>query len=115
MSEQLTVADLAIGLEQGQIVMIDVRPAPDVAAGHIPGAWVVEMTALAARLRDPDDPLFLRLRGWSSPVALIAGDHDRFQAAVAMFAEVGTAVSGVPGEVSAWSRQGRPLNRGART
>ena len=112
MSDEIAVADLAIGLEQGEILVVDVRPDDEVTAGHIPGALIIGMTSLAAWLRDPAEGLIRARRDGHTSVAVIAGCAARFGAARAMFAEVGTVVVGVRGEVAAWRREGRPLNRG---
>jgi len=110
--QQLSIADLAIELETRKILLLDVRSGEDVAKGHIPGAWPVTLAVLPLRLRDLDDPLHHRLGSVGARVALVAGDEDRLVAARAMLAEVGIEALAVAGEVAAWSRAGRPLNRG---
>ncbi|GLZ48352.1 hypothetical protein Acsp06_45370 [Actinomycetospora sp. NBRC 106375] len=112
MIQDLPVADLAAGLEARSVVLLDVRPVEDVAAGHIPGSWPVALAVLPLRLRDVDDPLQVRLRTSAALVALVAGDEGRLAAARALLAEIGVEAVGVTGEVVAWSRAGRPLNRG---
>ena len=112
MTHDLPVAELAIGLESRSILLLDVRPVEDVAAGHIPGSWPVALAVLPLRLRDVDDPLQHRLRASGLRVALVAGDERRLSAARAILAEVAVEATGVVGEVDAWSRAGRPLNRG---
>lgn len=112
MRPEWSIDQLAIALEQNEVLLVDVRPTEDVAAGHLPGSCLVPMAALAARLRDIDDPLHQRLTRDSPPVAVIAGDVTTREAAAAVFAEIGIESIGVAGEVRAWSRQGRPLNSG---
>lgn len=114
MDQEVSVAELAIELETRKILLLDVRDGEDVAAGHIPGAWPVALSVLPLRLRDLDDPLHHRLGSVGARVALVAGDEDRLAAARAMLAEIGVAALAVVGEVAAWSRAGRPLNRGTR-
>ncbi|MBE7163522.1 MAG: hypothetical protein INR72_19960 [Williamsia herbipolensis] len=104
--------DLAGALELGRVLLLDVRSSEDVAAGHIPGSWLIPAAALAGRIRDPDDPFFQALRRAVSPVAVVAGHPDRFAATVAMLAEVSVEAVAVAGEITAWSRAGRPLNQG---
>jgi rhodanese-related sulfurtransferase len=54
--EEIDRVELARRLARGDIVVIDVRPPAEYAAGHIAGAWSVPVDDLAARLRDlPDD------------------------------------------------------------
>jgi rhodanese-related sulfurtransferase/DNA-binding transcriptional ArsR family regulator len=48
--EPIGSADLWDRLERGRAVVIDVRPAEEFAAGHIPGALSVPLTELTARL-----------------------------------------------------------------
>jgi rhodanese-related sulfurtransferase len=112
MDQEWSVAELAIGVEQGRVLLLDVRPSEDVAIGHIPGSWLVPMPALAGRLHDPADALHQVVQRSSPTVPVIAGDAERFAAAKAALEEVGRVAVGVRGEVAAWSREGRPLNRG---
>lgn len=112
---ELQVADLAIGLAGGTVLLLDVRSPEDVAHGHIPGSWPVAIGTLPARIRDPDDPLHARLRHRPpavTTIAVVAGGPTRLDTAFALLAEVGITAVGVVGEVAAWSRAGRPLNRG---
>lgn len=54
--EQIGRAELARRLEDGDVVVIDVRPAPEYAAGHIAGARSIPIDALEQRLAElPDD------------------------------------------------------------
>lgn len=47
--EQVTAAELAARLEQGRVVVLDVRPSEEFAAGHIRGARSVPIDALVDR------------------------------------------------------------------
>lgn len=111
--ELLSVADLAAALEKSAVVLLDVRPAHEFSAGHIPGSWPVPITDLPARIRDPLDDPCRRLRDRSALVAVVAGGADQLGSATTMLAEIHIDAYGVAGEVRAWSRSGRPLNRGA--
>ncbi len=46
--EQLTAAELQARLERDEVVVLDVRPAPEFRSGHIPGAISAPMPALAS-------------------------------------------------------------------
>jgi rhodanese-related sulfurtransferase len=48
--EQVALADLLHQAEAGDIVVLDVRPAPEFAAGHLPGAVHIPLDQLVARL-----------------------------------------------------------------
>ncbi len=49
--EKITAAELAVRLEAGDIIVIDVRPDAEFAAGHIAGARSVPLERLARELR----------------------------------------------------------------
>lgn len=48
--EPISSADLVDRLRRGQVITIDVRPAEEFAAGHIPGALSIPLAELTARL-----------------------------------------------------------------
>lgn len=50
--ESMTRAQLRERLRDRDVVVLDVRPSPEFAAGHIPGAWSVPISDLQQRLRD---------------------------------------------------------------
>lgn len=108
----LSVDELAVALDHGGVLLVDVRCSEDVVDAHIPGSWLVPAAALGERVRDPDDAFFHALQRAAGPVAVVAGDDDRFAATAAMLAEVSVEAVAVAGEVAAWDRAGRPLNRG---
>ncbi|GAA3138038.1 metalloregulator ArsR/SmtB family transcription factor [Planomonospora alba] len=55
-TEQVTRDQLLERIQAGEVTVIDVRPAAEYAAGHIPGALSVPLDELADRLADlPDD------------------------------------------------------------
>jgi rhodanese-related sulfurtransferase len=119
---EMSVDDLAIVLEQGQVVVVDVREHDQFVRAHIPGSWPADLAGLAERLRDSGDPLWQRLfapapagvGGAPTPVCVVVDDDDRRDAATALLTEVGLNPSVVRGGVRAWSAAGRPLNRGYR-
>ncbi|MET9273613.1 metalloregulator ArsR/SmtB family transcription factor [Kribbella sp. NPDC003557] len=53
--EQMTRAELVRRLRAGDIVVLDVRPAPEFAAGHLPGAISLPIGQLADRLTELAD------------------------------------------------------------
>lgn len=54
--EQMTRAELARRLEDGDVVVIDVRPSPEYEAGHITGAHSIPIESLQQQLAElPDD------------------------------------------------------------
>lgn len=112
--DDLSIDDLAIVIEQGQVVLLDVRHPDRFLAGHIPGSLTVPLRTLPERIRDADDPLWSKLQGasTSASIAVVADDGTETAASVAMLAEVGLPAVVVRGGVLAWSRAGRPLNRG---
>lgn len=114
MPDEIAIADLAILLEQGEVLVIDVRGDDRFARGHIPGSWAVGLGVLPARLRDPDDRLHQQIAAPAARLAVVAEDDHELGAARALLAEVGLRAQSVTGGVAAWSRAGRPLNRGAR-
>lgn len=55
-TEQVAVADLLRQAEAGDVVVLDVRPAPEYAAGHLPGAVSIPLEELEDRLAElPED------------------------------------------------------------
>ncbi|MGY1682176.1 ArsR/SmtB family transcription factor [Geodermatophilus sp. SYSU D01176] len=50
--ETMTRAELRRRLRDQDVVVLDVRPAPEFAAGHIPGAWSIPISDLRHRLRE---------------------------------------------------------------
>jgi rhodanese-related sulfurtransferase/predicted transcriptional regulator len=55
--DEVSRDELAQRLEAGDVVVIDVRPEPEFAAGHIAGARSVPISKLAASLKDLPDGL----------------------------------------------------------
>ncbi len=63
--EQISMAELRQRLQNGDVVLIDVRPAVEYAAGHIPGALSFPLEDMAQRLNSlpPDLPVVAYCRG----------------------------------------------------
>lgn len=114
MYQEMSVHELAAGLERRDVVLLDVRDAEQFAIGHIPGSVHVVLPDLPARLRNPDDELWGRLFGEGRAVFSrvgVVGDAERSIDAVTILGEVGIECSVVAGGPRAWSAAGRPLNR----
>ena len=114
MYQEMSVHELAEGLERRDVVLLDVRDAEQFAAGHIPGSLPVPLTDLPGRLRNPDDELWARLFGARHPMLIrvgIVGDAERSIDAIAIVGELGVECYVVTGGTRAWSAAGRPLNR----
>jgi rhodanese-related sulfurtransferase/DNA-binding MarR family transcriptional regulator len=55
-TQQVNVADLLRRAEAGDVVVLDVRPTPEYAAGHLPGAVSIPLEELKDRLAElPED------------------------------------------------------------
>jgi rhodanese-related sulfurtransferase len=90
-------------LEAGRALLIDIREPEEHATGVAPGARLVPMRQLAARLSEiPTDP--------AQPVLLICHTQSRSSATVRALRERGHGnVRYVNGGMSEWSRRGWPL------
>ncbi len=99
----LSVEDLAAGLERKSMTVVDLAPSPQYKAGHIPGAHFVTRARLAERLPQlpSRDTLVL-----TSEDGLIA------RLAAADLAAQGIAASVLAGGTRAWQAAGRPLSPG---
>ena len=114
MYQEMSVHELAQGLERRDVVLLDVRDAEQIAFGHIPGSLPIRLSELPGRLRDPDDELWARLFGPRRPVPLrvsVLGDAERTVDAVAILGELGVESYVVTGGTRAWAAAGHPLNR----
>ncbi|MGR4878289.1 ArsR/SmtB family transcription factor [Streptomyces sp. LARHCF249] len=85
-AEEVSREDLLARARSGEIVVLDVRPAEEYAAGHIPGALSIPVTELADRIAElPDDTeVVAYCRGAYCVLAYEAVRllHDRGRAAV---------------------------------
>jgi rhodanese-related sulfurtransferase len=91
--------------EAGRAVLIDIREPAEHATGVAPGARLLPMRQLAARLGEiPRDP--------ATPVLLICNTQNRSRATLQALQEQGyTHVRYVEGGMSEWARRGWPLVR----
>jgi rhodanese-related sulfurtransferase len=103
---QISIADLQQKLAAKEpLQLVDVRSADEYRQdGHIAGARLIPLPALAQRLAEiPRD----------TPVALICRSGARSQAAADILAQAGyAAVSNVQGGMSAWERAGYATRKG---
>ena len=114
MYQEMSVHELAQGLERRDVVLLDVRDAEQFAVGHIPGSWPVPLADLPGRLRNPDDELWALLFGPRRPVLVrvgVLGDAECLADAAVILGELGVESYVVTGGVRAWSAAGHPLNR----
>ena len=85
--------------------LVDVREPAEYAAAHVPGARLVPMAQLPARLGELD-------RGRA--VHLICASGNRSGAMARVVAAAGLDAVNVEGGTSAWVSSGRPVERGLR-
>jgi rhodanese-related sulfurtransferase len=90
-------------LEAGRALLIDIREPQEHATGVAPGARLLPMRQLGARLAEiPTDP--------SQPVLLICNTQNRSSATLKALRERGYShVRFVEGGMSEWARRGLPL------
>ncbi|MFW6079452.1 MAG: rhodanese-like domain-containing protein, partial [Gemmatimonadota bacterium] len=100
---EIGTAEVARGLERGEVAVVDVRSAAEWEAGHLPGVPNLPVGALAARLAEvpTDRPVVLHCMGGArsaiaASVLLAGGIRD---------------VSNMSGGFRAWSAGGRPVER----
>ena len=104
--EPVSHADLAVRLAEGSVTVLDVRPADEYAAGHIPGALnasLSELQRVLARLA-PDVEVVAYCRG---PYCVYA-----YQA-VAALRQIGIHARRMNGGLPEWREDGRPVLAGA--
>jgi rhodanese-related sulfurtransferase len=104
--EALTRQELAARLATGEVVVIDVRPAPEYAAGHIPGALSVPVGELRGHLRSlpKDVEVVAYCRG---PYCVYADD------AVRLLRRRGYLARRLEDGFPEWRRAGLPIAAGA--
>lgn len=86
----------------GEVVLVDVRPPSEFAAGHVDGAVNIPVADLASRLRDlpPDTEVVAYCRG---PYCVMAST------AVAQLREAGITAVRLEGGLPEWRAAGRPV------
>ena len=85
--------------------LVDVREPDEYVRGHVPGAVLIPMAQLTARLDELDR---------TAPVHVICASGNRSSAMVDLLAAGGFDAVNVAGGTSAWARSGRPLEGGRR-
>ncbi len=118
--------ELARRLGDGDVIVVDVRPAAEYAAGHIPGAINLPHDLLAARLAQlpPQLPAQLAAQvpaeqpaGVPAGVDVVAYCRGRYcvyaPAAVRLLREHGYAARPLEGGLPEWRRAGLPVHTGA--
>lgn len=97
-------ADLLEQARNGEVVVLDVRPGVEYAAGHLPCARSIPLEELDQRLQElpRDRPVVAYCRG---PYCLMAKE------AVALLEEHGIAAMRVEDGVAEWQHAGLPLER----
>jgi rhodanese-related sulfurtransferase len=103
-STEIDVARLEQVLSEGG-QLVDVREPQEYAAAHVPGALLVPMGRLTARLDELDA---------SSPVHLICASGNRSGAMCDLLAARGFTAVNVAGGTAAWIASGRPVEGGLR-
>ena len=108
--KSLAPQDAATALARGEVQLIDVREARELADARIEGATHIPLGQLTGRLGGLDR---------NRPVAFLCRSGSRSAAATRMAAKAGLDAANVRGGVVAWARAGLPLTsttqRGART
>ena len=101
-TEEITREELLRRVTDGRAVVLDVRPGPEFAAGHIPGAISIPIDQLAARLEEipADQEIVAYCRG-----ALCVFSHD----AVRLLAAHGRPAVRLTDGFLEWRLSGRPV------
>jgi rhodanese-related sulfurtransferase/DNA-binding transcriptional ArsR family regulator len=98
--------ELAVQARSGEVVVLDVRPEDEFAAGHFPDAVSIPLSELEARMDDlpADRPIVAYCRGRYCMLS-----HD----AVRLLRERGFDAAVLDGGVLEWRADGRPVGAGA--
>ncbi|WP_456412184.1 ArsR/SmtB family transcription factor [Thiolapillus sp.] len=102
--EPLPATELLERAREGLVTVLDVRPAEEYAAGHVPGAVNVPLAELEARLDELDTghEVVAYCRG---PHCVLAFD------AVALLREKGVAATRLDGGLPEWRLEGLPVDK----
>jgi rhodanese-related sulfurtransferase len=92
------------GAAEDRAHVVDVREPSEYAAGHVPGATLIPMGHLTARLSELDK---------SRPVYVVCASGNRSAAMTDLLVANGYEAFSVAGGTTAWARSGRPLETGA--
>jgi rhodanese-related sulfurtransferase len=101
-SKSLTPAEAAAAHERGELLLVDVREAGELAEARVRGAIHIPLRQLGARLRELD----------GRPVAFLCRSGARSALATRTACRAGVKAANVRGGVVAWSRAGLPLSSG---
>lgn len=104
MVREVDVRALAAAHRDGAFV-VDVRESHEYRRGHVPGARLIPLEQVRARLAE------LPVRG---PVYVICASGNRSRTAAAWMASAGIDARSVAGGTGAWIRSGGPVVRGPR-
>ncbi|MDQ3896779.1 MAG: rhodanese-like domain-containing protein [Actinomycetota bacterium] len=100
---EVTVDDLAAALDQGLVPLVDVRQPEEYEAGHVPGAKLIPLADVVARLKEiPSD----------GPVYVICQTGARSQRAADFYRTRGIEAYNVAGGTKAWTDAGRDTAHG---
>ncbi|MBN9101339.1 MULTISPECIES: rhodanese-like domain-containing protein [unclassified Pseudonocardia] len=88
------------------VVVVDVREAEEYRAGHVPGARLIPLKVLGARMHEvPRD----------TPVYVVCQSGGRSAQATRMLLGAGIRAVNVRGGTAAWIQDGQPVERGIGT
>ncbi len=100
---EVTVDDLAAALDQGLVPLVDVRQPEEYEAGHVPGAKLIPLADVVARLKEiPSE----------GPVYVICQTGARSQRAADFYRTRGIEAYNVAGGTKAWTDAGRDTAHG---
>lgn len=85
-------------------VVVDVRESEEYAEGHVPGAQLIPLGAVASRASELPT---------GEPVYVVCGTGGRSARAAEQLTAAGIDARSVAGGTTAWSRSGRPIETGA--
>ena len=100
---EITVDDLAAALDEGLVPLVDVRQPEEYEAVHVPGAKLIPLADVVARIREiPTD----------QPVYIICQTGARSQRAADFYRNRGIEAYNVAGGTKAWADTGRETAHG---
>lgn len=102
---RMSASDAFAGMRRGELQLVDVREAGELAQARVDGALQIPLAALAGRLGELD-----RAR----PVAFLCRSGSRSARATRIAAAAGLQAANVQGGVIAWARGGLPLSTDGR-
>lgn len=102
MLSEVTVDELDAARSTGATIL-DVRESDEYAAGHVPGAALIPLGVLGARIQDLSR---------SEPVYLVCRSGNRSFHAAQLLDHAGLDARNVLGGMNAWTQSGRPVDTG---